>query len=228
MVFKYIYQIKILLLIVISIILFNSSIYSKDTYYFEAFYTQGKYYKSNVSKIPEDNIINYELYVEVTYNSKGKLLEENFYIKSLLVCKRIYSPRFDRALREELYKWDLNGNKTIYEKKNFYTEKSTFKEKSITSAVYDPINGKKRGLFVNYELFSEINNIECKRIKQYYENGKLKYSWIYYYDIDGTLIVIEERNPNNVIIRIGRTDFNRLMIGTGEVEEAVVWRDVDE
>lgn len=219
--------VEILLIICTLLLLLTSNLFGKDIFFRPAIYTLSTYYQAECINILEDDLDNYRLYAEVTYNSKGKLLEEKFYVSNILVCKRIYSPRFNKALREENYEWDENGNKTIYETKNFYGEKSTFREKKITSAVYESITGDKKGLYVEYELFSSIKDIEIKRIKQRYEKGKLKYSWIYYYDEEGTLIVVEDRNVDNLVVRIGRPDSLRLIVAEDYIDNAIIWRNVD-
>ncbi|MFW5799424.1 MAG: hypothetical protein ACOCV8_01310 [Spirochaetota bacterium] len=221
---KHMFLLLILLLIFLSV----ANVYARDTIYRPAMFTLGKYYQADSISIPEEELSNYVAYAEVIYNSKGKLLEEKIYVSGILTCKRIYSPRFDKVLREENYIWDKDGNKTIYETKNYYGEKGTFREKTITSAVFEGIHGEREALYVEYELFSVINDIECKRIKQKYKSGKLQHTLIYYYDEDGTIIIVEERNVDNVIIRLGRPDYSRLIIGIGDINEAIVWKNAEE
>lgn len=218
---------KLLIIITLLLLWTPCLLSAKEMIYKPALFTYGKFYMANDTELNENELENHRIYAEVTYNSKGKILEESFYISKILVCKRIYSPRFDRALREEYYKWDKMGNKTTFETKNYYGEKFSIKEKTITSVIYESISGNKKSLYVEYELFSEINGIESKRIKQSYENGKLKKTLLYYYDSDGTLVVIEERNVDNVIMRIGRPDYARLLVGVGDVHEAIMWTKVD-
>lgn len=217
----------ILLITFLLTVIFVNTGFSRESVFRTVMFTHGKLYQADNVDIPESELDDYDVYVEMIYNSSGKLLEENFFVLEVLVCKRIYSPRFDKSLREEIYKIDNYGNKTIIEIKNYYGEQSNFREKKITSVVYDKLTGGKEGVYVEYELFSVINDVECKRIKQRYEGGQLQYSWIYYYDIDGSVIAVEERNSENFLIRVGRPDYSRLQIGEGDFDEAIIWKMAD-
>lgn len=216
----------VLIFIILTIFPFTM-VYAKETIYRPAMFTLGKYFQSNDINIYPEDLKNTKIYAEVVLNSRGKMLEEYFYVDGVNVARRMYSPRSHTILREEYYEWDSDGNKMIYEIKNYYGKKNTFRSKAITSVVKENKKGKKSGVYVKYELFSNINDTECKRLEQLYEEGKLKHVRVFYYDEDATLIIVEERNADNALLKIGRVDLSRLMVGTGDISESILWRDID-